>query len=448
MSPPAPRRQAAVDACALAILALAFRLFYIAYAQPEILLRADASQYFRIAMNVVEHGVFSTADPRSATPAPDGYRGPGYPSLLAAPLALLRDVEGAYWCMLVFQAVLGAAVASLAYLLGRQWLPRMPALICASLVALSPHLVTQGACILTEPVFGFLLVAGVYAKSRAIASKRPGAFILAGALFAAAALVNSMIVAFSFMVAVGLFLRRDRRLAAIFLVAALLPPTLWAIRDHSLPDTGSHSAGSRLFENVLIGIEPDYNRWYRDPTDARGLAAHERVHDGLVQYQHDKADAYASVARRVLQQPSASMSWFLQKPLLLWSWNVGQGAGDIYVYPMVSSPFETNVLYRLDVSVFVGLNGLIMLGAFATLAMLLARMFSTRFREQPVAYLLCAAVFSYATLLYWLLAPDARYANPFRPFEFLLATSCATFAVERWRARRTSAGSQESAPGG
>jgi Kef-type K+ transport system membrane component KefB len=36
---------------------------------------------------------------------------------------------------------------------------------------------------------------------------------------------------------------------------------------------------------------------------------------------------------------------------------------------------------------------------------------------------LCLLVFCYATFVYSLLNPDVRYANPFRPFEILLAVT-------------------------
>lgn len=402
-------------------VALLFRAYYILHAQPEIPLRADAAQYFRIAINVLQYGTYSSTNPGDGVPIPDSYRGPGYPTMIVLPLALFHDVGASYWFMLSLQVLLGTGVAVLAFLLARRWLSARFAFAAGLLVALSPHLVSQGGYILTEPVFGFLLMAAAVLTARAHETGRPRSFALAGGSFAAAALVNPMIAPFALLPAARLVIARKWTLAALFIAMALVPPGLWMARDVQLHETGEHSSAGRLFENVIVGIEPDYNRFYRDPSDSKGIAARMRVHDGLILFDHDRGEAYRTIFDRVSAQPVEYFVWFLQKPLLLWAWGIGQGAGDLYVYPMRSSPFEANPLYRLIAALFFGLNIPIAAAAFISSALTLRVAFSGRLQEENSFLLLCVAMFLYATAVHTVLIPDARYANPFRPFEYLIA---------------------------
>ena len=202
----------------LGALAFALRLHYVLYAQPEMLIRADAAQYFRIAINVVDHGVYSDAMRSDTAPSPDSYRGPGYPTLIALPLALSHDSMTTYWSILVLQAALGAGVAVLVFLLARRWMPPGFALASGLLVAIWPHLIVQAGCLLTESPFGFLLVGGIYLSLRALESDRMAYSMAAAVAFACAALMNSMIVLFPLVVFGMILAARGWRNATLFLI--------------------------------------------------------------------------------------------------------------------------------------------------------------------------------------------------------------------------------------
>jgi hypothetical protein len=154
-----------------------------------------------------------------------------------------------------------------------------------------------------------------------------------------------------------------------------------------------------------------------------GLAARRRVGEGSGLYVRDKNAAYAAVFARIRENPLYYAAWFAQKPALLWQWSIAQGAGDIYVYPMLASPFESNVFCRAVAAICCGLNTPIAIAAFVGALLVLLLAWRGRLRPQDQALLLCALTFCYAELAYTALAPDARYANPFRPFEIVLAMS-------------------------
>lgn len=423
----------------LGALAFALRLYYVVHAQPEMLIRADASQYFRIAINVVDHGVYSDAMRGEAAPPADSYRGPGYPTLIALPLALSRDALTTYWSILFLQAALGAGVAVLGFILARRWLSPGFALACGVLVAVWPHLIVQSGCLLTESPFGFLLVGGIYLTLRALESGRIVYHVAAAVAFACAALTNSMIVFFPLVLFGMILVGRGWRNATLFLLLALAPPLLWAVRDARIEAPGVKSAGGRLFENVLVGLEPDFRPSYRDTLDPEAEAARDRVNEGIDLYYRDRRLAYRSVAIRISEQPLHYFFWFLQKPAVLWRWDIAQGAGDIYIYPMVSSPFEGNAFYRIVASICAGLNPPLILAALGGALLLILSALRRTLSDQNQAYKLCGAIFLYAVVLYTVLNPDARYANPFRPFEIMMAMSFVAGIAHQMRKRRLGA---------
>ena len=403
-------------------VALSLRLFYLFAMQVDIPLRADAGQYFRIALNVVQYGVFSIADPQSGVPLPDSFRAPGFPVVIALPLALGSDIGTAYWYVLLMQALIGAAIAMVMLALARRWLSRNYALGAGLLIAVWPHLITQGGYVLTETMFGGLVVGAIFLLVRASESGRPFIYAIAGATVAAAALVNQMIVLLPFLLLVCILPAKRYSQAAVFLVAALSLPALWAVRDAHIESPQGHSGDERLFENVMIGLEPDFVDYHHAPNLPAGIAA-KRVMEGRELYAQDKSAAYAAVFARIRQDPLYYVMWFAQKPALLWQWSVVQGAGDIYVYPMLASPFENNPLYRFIAAFCYGLNTPLAVAAFVMALLVLLSIWRKGLRTEDCALLLCVLTFCYAEFVYTALTPDARYANPFRPLEIVLSVT-------------------------
>jgi hypothetical protein len=232
---------------------------------------------------------------------------------------------------------------------------------------------------------------------------------------------------------------RGWRNAMFFLILALMPPLLWAVRDAQIETPAVKSAGGRLFENVLVGLEPDFKPSYRDTRDPNAEAARRRVSEGTELYYRDKGLAYRSVATRISEEPTHYFFWFLRKPAVLWRWDIGQGAGDIYIYPMASSPFESNTFYRAAASICFGLNMPLMLAAFGSTLVLIVATFRRSAPRQNRAYQLCGVIFLYGVVVYTVLNPDARYANPFRPFEIVLAVGLVADLAQYFRKQRASA---------
>lgn len=435
MSPrPAQRRSLGGAGWLIVALALVLRLYYISVAQVDHPLRADAGQYFIIAHNVLESGTFSTANPASGPVAPDSYRAPGYPAVIALASAAFGDLQSSYWAVLILQCLLGTASVALTLLIARRMMPLAWALLAAGLAAVWPHLITLSGYVLTETLFGFLLALAALFLVGVLENATRGRVVAAAASLAAAALVNEMALGFTLAFAAWLLVRRRWSLALLFAVVALGPSTLWAVRDSRLDLSGDRSSGGRLIQNVLVGMEPDYVPWYRDTTNTpAAVAARARIEREQRQFAHDPDQLPAILGARLADRPWHLLAWYAAKPFALWRWGIEQGAGDIYVYPMLVGPFDAVAALRVLASVCHGLNRIVMLGAFAGLILVVVRR-----RKSPsgAAAVIAALLFGYVTAVQTLLMPDARYAVPFRPFEFLLAVWVVAVALQSVRARR------------
>jgi hypothetical protein len=196
-------------------------------------------------------------------------------------------------------------------------------------------------------------------------------------------------------------------------------------------------------ENLLTGMEPDFVPRYKvEGQSPAAAAARQRIFAGQQLFAADHAAAMAGVWRRFTAEPGRLAWWYLGKPARFWTWSIFQGQGDIYVYPMRVAPFDANPALRVLASLCHGLNPVIMLAAFAACILYLVqrkRWGGTVSATAGVA----VALFAYATLLHTVLNPDARYAVPFRPFEFLLAALAASSLLTTLLKRRVATAAEK-----
>lgn len=424
-----------VCAVAVVLFAFLFRLGYQAGTTVDDPMRTDAGQYTSIGWNILHHGVVSLSPPERTPPLPDSYRGPGYPLLVAASMLMGGDT-GWYRYLLLMQAALGALSVALVIATARLWMPWAGAVVAGALVAVWPHMVTLSGYILTETFFGFSLVLGIYLLCSAARKRRPYQYALAGLTFGYAALINPVILFFPVLAGLVLF-SAQRKHALLFLVCALSIPLAWSLRGFTIDAAHKASSSERLMENILIGMEPDFDSYYLG--DPAGHAAKNRLMEGMAKYRQDPAAELGAVFSRLSEKPAFYAQWYLlQKPVRFWQWSIGQGAGDIYVYPVLSSPFETHALYRGIASVCHGLNLLLMLAAFGLVIVVTLKAVRGGLKEHDMPLVFVTLLFVYATLLHSVLAPDARYATPFRPMEIMLALSLLALGQQKWKESRLS----------
>lgn len=148
----------------------------------------------------------------------------------------LSDRPTAMIAVRVLQALMATATCYFAYRLARRLTGRENAgLLAALLLAVSPVFIVEASLVLSETVFVFLLVSGIWLYVESLTRKRHtlALLVLAGVLLGAATLTRAVLLAFPFGLAIHLLLvygwRRGLGRAALLLVVYALSVSTWTV---------------------------------------------------------------------------------------------------------------------------------------------------------------------------------------------------------------------------
>lgn len=404
-------------------VALLLRIGYVAQTHVKDPLRTDAGQYARYAHNIVHHGVFSM-DERNP-PRPDSFRSPGYPLFLAAAKGVAGE-EKWYPVARWTQVGLGTAMVPLTFALATLFLPFWAALVAAAMVAMSPHLVTSGGYILTETLFGTTLLLGLLLFCRGVMGGRRAPLAGAGLVFGFGFLTNEACLFLPLALLAALALRRAGGPAARtpWLIFVLLFGAVaggWLYRNHTAVPAGAPTSQARALATLSHGTYPGwvhsdpryrYSAYLEDPEQPEFGSSWERF--GSVFWQ------------RLQERPLRHLAWYLfEKPYYLWSWSILQGQGDVYVFPVAESLYETTAVAEATRWSMAVLHPVVLvLAALGALVALIGR----HRLASPIPLLLTATA-AYFTVVYSIFAPWPRYSVPLRPELYLLATWAVAAAV-------------------
>lgn len=420
------------------LLALLARLYYVETVVIDGPIRGDAVAYFSYASNLAEHGVFSSARPDAGGPlVPDSYRDPGYPFLVAVLMRLLGS-EAWYPALLQLQAALGAATVGLALALGRRWMT--PAWLAAAgiLMALWPHSVAITSYFLTETLAGFLSV--LWLSFLPQAGRQWRGALLAGLVAGMAGLVNAVLLPAAAVMAVLLRAtgKVGRGAAAALLLGSLLLPGLWAVRGMQIEQaaTVTSTSSGRASQNLIQGSWPEYHDSWRACIhgDQGACAVQKRINDEITLLHASPPAGVRAALSRMAGDPVKYAGWYATKPFLLWDWSIRMGQGDVFVYRVKTSAYQSNAFYRASSAIAYALNPWLffLAGAFCVGVAL-------RWRKAMSGTVALVAFLLYVTAVYWVFQSEPRYAIPFRPLEILAAVSALMIASEWLQARRREA---------
>lgn len=387
-------------------------------------LRADAGQYFMYAYNLrhkhtYSHQVGNPKDLESPV-KPDAVRSPGYPLFLSI---FVTDLPNTRMINLILfsQVVISTLTIFVAFLLFEKVLSPLWSLGIAFLVALSPHLIVSNSYILSETLFCFLLL--VFGFLFCLFAKKPSLWsgLCVGATMGIATLVRPSLQFFPFILALFLMFhygwKRSRRYSWVILISFALAFLPWIGRNMA---TLGIPTDNRLMINFLHhGIYPDF--MYKGIPQSHGFPYR---HDPRAkEIAENPPSVLKEIANRFTRAPSHHAKWYLlDKPRVFWSWNIIQGFGDAFVYPVSTSPYFHNTPFRITHGLMYALHyPLVVLALFGCLIAWfpLAKLGLTQ------GHLLMARFFSllliYYTLIHMAGAPFPRYSVPLRPFLYGMA---------------------------
>jgi hypothetical protein len=406
-------------------------------------LRADAGEYFAYAYNLRFKHTYSKdkhnlADLNSP-PTPDGVRSPGYPVFLTMFVDGLPD-RPMINRIVIAQTLLSILALTLCYFIFRSFLPWLWAAIGCQLVAMSPHLVVVNSFVLTESLFGVTLVLVALAMSLFI--RRPSLW-MAAMVGLAIGVANHVrpglqyfpIFLFFFLVYQVLEGPQRWRMGIWMLAGFLLVLSPWLVRNTITLHTPSSS--SHIIGFVHHGMYPNF--MYDNQEKSYGYPY--RFDPRVNEIGSSLSSVFAELGRRFREQPYEHLKWFLLgKPVVLWNWNDVQSAGDVFTYPVLTSPYFTEGYFQFTHAIMLKFHGLTVLLMFVGCVMAWIPSSTTNLSKDT----LLMARFMSLMLIYFVLVhmigfPIPRYSVPLRPFQFAMACFApyGLYAIIRSRSLRT-----------
>ena len=414
-------------------IALLVVLLFSAYIQFSIVsrtvvdtpLRADAKSYFSYAYNLKNYGVYSNAATWSGQspaikPAADKLSPPGYPLFLLA-VGNPEPTEDFVSRVTYVQAVLAVLSVWLMYLISARFLGPRWALAAATLTALSPHLAVMTSYILTETLFIFLLFASLLSLLVAIDSKKRVAIVATGLLWGLCSLVRptaQFVPLLALLAVVALpRLRQFRKEVLLGFAVFIAVQAPWQIRNHFLESTPGQPS---LMVNFLnFGAYPNF--MYQDRPES--FAVPYRFDPDINTIQHDLPSFISSISGKFRHQPVKYARWYLiGKPGYFLSWTNIDGVGDVYIYPVIRSPYFEDMKFALVRFGMLALHWpLMLLGLLGGMAAWLRPEWARLDESSRMAAMAVSGLFAYALVFHMIGAPLPRYGIPFRPLLYPLA---------------------------
>lgn len=382
-------------------------------------IRADAADYYFYAFNLRHYGVYSkqqtdgTSD-FSKKLVPDAVRPPGY-SLFLLPFVEFPPTAEMVRHITFSQAVASAVTIFVAFGVFITFLSWPWAMAACLLLAMSPHLISMNVYVLTETLFTFLLVLSAWFMAK-VASRKTWKWAFAlGVILGCALLVKPTMKYFIVFLIPAFFLFFTRKQAIILLSAVIVGYSLaigpWLIRNVVIEpgSTGNSLAVGSVHKGIYPGL------MYKNNPRTYGLPNHydptwkERQEMGLV---------LRELLNRFREDPAQYLRWYLiGKPVMLFSWNMIVGIGDIFVYPIVSSSYYGSASFQLMHRIMGVLHWpLVILALTASILVWLPSIKNVLTEEMIVITRFVTVLFFYFLLIHVAGTPLPRYSIPLRPF--------------------------------
>ena len=387
-------------------------------------LRADARDYFMYAYNLRHRDTYSrqvaSLSDSEYRLSPDAVRSPGYP------LFLTIFVDGPpssrmIGNIMLTQVLLSTLMLVVAFFLFRRFLSNYFAVAAVFFTALSPHLIVANSYILTETLFCFLLVILLWLLS--CLAKKPSAWkaIMIGLVMGLASLVRPSLQYFPIIAAILLVFTYGRRkglqLAIIVLVCFAVVLSPWIIRN--LITLGVVSDKTLKINFIHHGMYPDFK--YDNLQHTYGFPY--RYDPRSKEITRNTASVLKEIANRFRREPAKHLNWYIiRKPYFFWSWEIIQGQGDVFIYPVSRTPYVSKSYFRWTHQFMYYIQWvMVLLGGLGCLLVWTPAV-QRQYPETSVCILrFVSALLLYFTALHMIGAPFPRYSVPLRPFLYSMA---------------------------
>jgi len=371
-------------------------------------IRADAAQYFLYAKNLSTVSTYSRDQTPNDGLQKDAFISPGFPFF--ASLFYQGDNMNSVTPVLKAQTVL-QCLAFLVITIFCWWLFGAWASVVISLLMWThPAFMSINTYYLTESLFLSSLVMVIAFFSLAL--KNPYSVIM-GLLLGISVALTALIrptMEFYFLFLLMLILFRFRYYFQhiwLALVAFIIIIVSWKLRNYFA--IGSFSDPHLMIAALYTGSYPDF--MYNNIPESHGFPY--RFDPMVNQYYEGVGKTLQLIWQRVIEQPLQYIYWYLAgKQFYLWQWNILAGAGDVFIYPVISSPIKYQADLQFWSNVHQILNAPIMLIGVLYSYFIVAK---NLIKKIPIDIkFIIASIIVYASLFHAIVAPFPRYGIPFK----------------------------------
>lgn len=402
--------------------------------------RADAGQYYTYAHNLRFSGVYSRdfwpqSNNSEHGPSADAIRSPGYPLFLLAFVEKTPSDKGILQITLA-QAGLGILSLILVFGLARKILPGAWPLAPTLLTAISPQLVNMGTYILSESLFGFLLLLAIYVCTRYKSEDcNNRTLIISGFLFGIATLVRPTTQYFLpvLLLYVALASRRQLQWQHYVAIASafILPSAFWMVRN--VITLGITSDPTLTINTLVHGHYPGmmYN------ADPATLGYPYRFDPKIQELSSSIGSALSGIWERVMDQPAQYLQWYLMgKPVEFLSWSDASTEQGFFTYGVLQSPYLSSKFFIFIYVLMQHTHWIwVALAIFSSLYLLLKLFKQSHFTD--ATSVLLTFVFIYFLGIHSVGFPIARYNTPILALIFILSFSFLYTLTQKIRSQPT-----------
>jgi hypothetical protein len=137
-----------------------------------------------------------------------------------------------------------------------------------------------------------------------------------------------------------------------------------------------------------------------------------------------------AIATKISSDPLGMMKWyFIEKPVYLFQWSNIDGVGDIYVYPVLTTPFNEDISFKIIYLIFKWLHPVLLSLAFLNCIMpWMATMSNLVPSHNQTTPKMARLMLIFLYLVHLPFVAPGRYAVPLYPMMYLLAVSTIVMA--------------------
>lgn len=366
-------------------------------------LHSDALDYAVYAHNIQTFGIYSrelTSD-KHPTPTPDALRAPLFP-LFASAFDTTKPnfVKNVLFTQTVIQII----SFTLLTLMIIKNTPFLISITSSLLIWTYPHFIGMNSFFLTESLFisEIALFISIFLKKEI----GPTDWIAAGFLIGLSAITRPTLEHFCiFFLICSVHFKSFKRDHLFFVAAMLTPIIIWKVRNWI--HIGSLSDPTLMANGLYHGSFPNF--LFNNRPETLGYAY--RFDPEAWRTQANVIGAIQLIWERFSESPKEYLTWYLfGKHQFLWQWDIFEGFGDIYIYIVTATPWDTNT----ELFVTHNLQRIFHIVWVPCTVVYAWYLFLSK-RAATSSYIhICCLLIIYASLLHLLLAPYNRYGIPFK----------------------------------